>query len=212
LQDHRLVVFAFLERCDRVAVGEKGVLMKIGLDFDDVLADSQSLKSAIAKELFGVDIPPEECFRPLLAGRLTDEQYEKGKEVFFNGDHQVLPVKDAIHYVKLLMSDGHSLEVVTSRTNAKRLWADEWLRRELQKNVNPIPVTGVGYKEPKTVACAHIDVFVDDDIEKLVPLVGTVQHLFHFVGKYVRHQATPAPIVRVADWHDLYQEIRYEIE
>jgi len=49
--------------------------------------------------------------------------------------------------------------------------AQEWLT---QNQLDFLHITGVGYGNSKAFACTGVDIFVDDDSEKLEELVTTV--------------------------------------
>jgi uncharacterized HAD superfamily protein len=193
-----------------VVVGEHSVSIKIGLDFDEVIVNSHVLKTKLAKEMFGVEISPEYYRREIVLpqGWLTSEQYEVVSREVFSGNHSVEPVKDSLRYIRVLLSQNYDLRVVTSRTN-ETLRVTERLMEEY--GLQEIPIFGVGYGVSKEIACRGLDVFVDDDVSKLLPLVGSVKHLLLFSCPQNKRDATPKGMWRAESWGEVYDYIRYEL-
>jgi uncharacterized HAD superfamily protein len=193
--------------CDR---GELLVSIKIGLDFDEVIANSHVLKPKLAKEMFGVEISPEDYRREIVLPRgwLTSEQYEAVSREVFSGNHPIEPVKDSLRYIRILLDQGYDLRVVTSRINKALQVSERWME---ECELKEIPIVGVGYGVSKVKACHGLDVFVDDDVSKLLPLVGLVKHLLLFSCPQNVRDATPKGIWRVGSWGEVYDYIRYEL-
>jgi 5'(3')-deoxyribonucleotidase len=180
--------------------------MKIGLDFDGVIANSHPMKSVIAKQMFGVDIPPERFFKEsVVENGLSLEQYKLVKENLYFNDHDILPIKDAPAYISLLLSRGHDIKIVTSRTGDTLKKAENLLKKY---NID-LPLVGVGYGLSKAVAAEGLDLFVDDDIEKLIPLNGIVKHLLLFSSLYNQHNNEG--FFRVDSWNDIYKYITEKV-
>jgi hypothetical protein len=178
--------------------------MRIGLDFDGVISDCGDLKCKAAKRLFGVDIPPERFKKELVVGEgiLTYDQYRHLQQVIY-GTHEygelMEPVPGVLEGIARLRGDGHEVRVITSRDGetleVARAWAD---RRGLA-----IDFTGVGHGASKADAAAGLDFYVDDDIDKLEPLVGVVPHRALFSWGYNSHVDAEGVAVRVASWQEL---------
>lgn len=176
--------------------------MKIGLDFDGVIADSHPLKSVIAKQMFGVDIPPDKFFKEyIVEAGLSIDQYKKVKENLYFNDHDISPIKDAPIRISLLLEQGHDIKIITSRTGETLEKAKNLLKKY---NLN-LPVVGVGYGVSKVPASEGLDVFIDDDIEKLIPLAGVVKHLLLFSSPYKNNKYKD--VICVKSWNDIYKYI-----
>jgi hypothetical protein len=186
------------------------VKMNIGLDFDGVIANSHPVKSEVARDKYGVEIPPERLRRePVIsAGLLTREQYIEMGAIAMGGSYEIPPVHEALMYIPALINHGYELRIITSRSDAMLDVAEKWLKRY----AIAMPVCGVGYRVPKNQACQGLDVYVDDDLEKLLPLVGVVPHLLFFSWPWNAHEKEPAGITRVESWYDIYHHVRYEIQ
>ena len=70
-------------------------------------------------------------------------------------------------------------------------------------------IAGVNLGVTKAKACKGLDVYVDDDLDKLEPLVGIVPNRFLFSWGYNQHiDVPPSTAKRVDSWQQFYQEIR----
>ena len=175
--------------------------MNIGFDFDGVIANSHPLKSIVARRMFGLDIPPEEFRRELIvsSGILTLAQYRSVSEEAMGGAYTIPPVADAVSYLRNL-SRKHPVKIVTSRTGGMLQEAMSWLYAHEFSDLN---VVGTGYGLPKTEACRGLDLYVDDDLEKLLPLIGIVPNLLFFSWPWNEYEQEPYGIVRISSWQEI---------
>jgi hypothetical protein len=184
--------------------------MKIGLDFDGVVSDCGKLKSYGAKRLYGVDIPPEKFKKELVVdkGILTIEQYKNLQKQIYGTREiglQMLPVKGALEFVPKLQREGHDLMIVTSRGKLESEIALEWMGL---KGLD-LPFLGIGGGVSKANACNGLDVYIDDDLDKLEPLVNVVKNRFLFSHGYNLHVDVSLRVAkRVKSWEDFYNEIQ----
>ena len=179
--------------------------LHIGLDFDGVICDCGQLKSVAAERLFGVNIPAAEFKKELVVGRglLTTEQYRfLQKEIYGSLELGMAaePVPGMKDKLARLRADGHHVRVITSRTDETLDVARHWTAR----HGLTLEFTGVGQGAPKTEAVRGCDLYVDDDLDKLQPLVGVVPHLYLFSWGYNRHVDATNVAARVASWEELY--------
>ncbi len=183
--------------------------MNIGLDFDGVIHDAGHIKSLGAKKLYGIDIPPVRFKKELLVPHmLTAEQYRQVQH-FVYGTRELStlmkPVTDALLYINKLKSEGHFLQVITAREGSEADIAHEFL----QQHSCPLPITSTGFGNPKTNACKGLDVYVDDDFDKLEPLADIVPNRFLFTWEYNAHITVASTLAqRVHLWRELYQHIK----
>jgi len=184
--------------------------MKIDFDFDGVVVNSHPLKAIIAKERFGVDIPPEQFRREIVlaGGLLSREQYREVGRLAMNGSYPIPPVPEVFLYLSLLLNGKNLVRIVTSRTGEDLEFAKKWLA---EHDLPDLPIIGTGYGLPKTEVCNESDVFVDDDLEKLLPLMGVIPNLLFFSWPWNAHEKEPDCIHRVSSWWDLYNHIWYDI-
>jgi hypothetical protein len=183
--------------------------LEIGLDFDGVVSDCSELKSRVAKIMYGKLIPPAKFKKEILVseGILTAQEYrELQKRIYSTREFGLLmkSVGDVCYYVYRMRSDHHKVRVITSRTGDELAIAEEWSAQQgLQ-----LRFTGVGYENTKAEAAEGLDVYVDDDLDKLAPLVGIVQHRFLFSWGYNLHVNEELIARRVISWGDFYHAVR----
>ncbi len=182
--------------------------MEIGLDYDGVIADPSKVKSELAKKMYNINIHPSMFKRELVVPKLlTEQQYRQVQnEVYENKDLclSLPPVPGALDYLPRLLRELHMITIITSRYNNSADTAQEWL----VKNNLFVPVIGVPYPLPKTDACKGLDVYVDDDLDKLEPLVSIVENRYLFSQPYNKHNNPGDMAKRVDSWQQLYFEIQ----
>jgi len=181
--------------------------MKVGLDFDGVITDNGQLKAVAAEELFGVKIPPEHFKRQLLVpNTFSNEQYNLLLDTIYmesEWSRRMRPTEQVLHYGNRLIQDGHDIRIISSREgealeNAKIWLVDHGLE---------IDMRGVGPGNSKADAAAGLDVFVDDDLNKLEDLVGVVPTLYLFAWGYNSHLDESKVGKRIYGWAALYMHI-----
>lgn len=182
--------------------------LHVGLDFDGVICDCGRLKSAAARSLYGIDIPADDFKKELVVGRglMTLEQYRSLQKIIYGTEEHGLtaqPVTGVAEHLSRLAADGHRIRIITSRDGAELAVAKKWAA---QRGLT-LDFTGVGYGVSKAAAAQGCDLYVDDDLEKLEPLVGIVPNLYLFSWGYNRHVDERAIARRVASWTELYQTI-----
>lgn len=182
--------------------------MRIGLDFDGVISDCGTLKCEAAKKMYGVDIPMERFKKELVvgAGILTLDQYHKLQEDIY-GTYEIgmtaVPVEGVLAAVPKLLADGHEVRVITSRDGVMLDIARAWS----EKHGLTLTFTGVGNGLSKAGAAVGLDLFVDDDLDKLEPLVGVVPHRLLFSWPYNGHVEAGDVAKRVASWQEILAHV-----
>lgn len=183
--------------------------MKIGLDFDGVFSNCGKLLSEGAKRTYGIDIPPSKFKKEIVIGEghLTAGEYRELQKIVYGTPEVGLlmsPVDNVLRYVPRLLSEGHTILVVTSRSEEGLEIAKKW-------SINyglPLDFIGVGHGNSKAGAATGLDLFVDDDLDKLKQLVGVVPHRFLFSWGYNAHIEIGSIAKRVASWKSLYCAIQ----
>ncbi len=183
--------------------------MRIGLDFDGVISDCSKLKSYAANLLYGVDIPPAQFKKEIVVdgGLLTKDQYRALQKTIYGTRELGLlmePVDGVLHYLPRLAAEGHEMLIVTSRGEVELEIAREWT---VSKGL-ALHFVGVGYGNSKANAAAGLDMYVDDDLDKLEPLVRVVPHRYLFSWGYNQHVDVGSVAKRIAAWEELYGIIR----
>lgn len=182
--------------------------MKVGLDFDGVIADSQKLKSQIAKKIYGLNISPDIFKKEIVVKDkkiLSHERYREIQKLTFNREWgmSMEAVEGVSEYFKKLLAE-NNVKIITTRGKPESEIAVEWM----VKNGLPIPeIIPVGYGVEKTEACKGLDVYVDDDFDKLHPLAGIVQYRLLFSWLY-NEGVSEEGIIRIMSWKELYDFVK----
>jgi hypothetical protein len=184
----------------------RGFPVRIALDFDGVVVNTHKIKSETAKQIFGIDLPPERFKSEFVIGNyLTVREYRELTRLVSTNEIglQVELIEDALRFISLLQDEGHELGVITSRDG-------EFLDTAIaitEKHGLSLPFSGVGYGISKAEALAGYDAFLDDDLDKLMDAEGVVRYRFLFSQGYNLHHKLPPGIVRVYSWADFYCRI-----
>ncbi len=184
------------------------MVMNIGLDFDGVIADCGDLKSSVAKQMYEVNIPPGRFKKDWVVPNnwLTFEQYQCLQKLIYETEEvglRIQPVPGALMYIPQLLSEGHTVKIVTSRAHKGLMVAKSWL----QKHELDIQIFGCGYGETKAAACAGLDIYLDDDLDKLEPLVEVVPCRYLFSWEYNQHVDTGSTALRITSWVEFYSHL-----
>ncbi len=181
--------------------------MDIGLDFDGVIADCNVVKSIAAEKIYGEHISPRAFAMKEIAEVLTDDQYRNLKRRIYNTrefESAMRLICGAERTINALLAEGHVVRVITSRFDTSLTIARQFLLR----HALPLQITGVGINTSKKEAADGLDVFIDDDVEKLEPLVTTVKHLYVFSYRDCDADEQNLRIRRVSSWEDIHNRIR----
>lgn len=186
--------------------------MKIGLDFDGVISDCGKLKSDVTKELYGLDIPPEKFKKEIVIGEgyLTSNQYRDLQNIIYKTREfgfLMKPVAGVLESIPYLLALEHTLLIVTSRGEIELEIAKEW---SFNQGLT-LDFIGVGYGVSKANACKGLDIYIDDDFEKLEPLVGIVPHRFLFSWGYNSHIEVGTVANRISSWEEFCKTIEKSI-
>lgn len=183
--------------------------MKVGLDLDNTVFASAEAEIDIARELYGIEIPLADMMRgrsALVPRWLTYVQFRRVQRLFNRVRERTLatrPLPGAFEYIGRLHADGHNLEVITARTEAKLRHAVElWKLHRLPD----VPFTGTGRGLPKIDATAHLEVYVDDSAKVLAEL-AVHRHLLRIHFARPGSGATPEGAIRAESWEQVYQII-----
>ncbi len=139
-------------------------MIKIAVDYDGTIADTNLVKSEWLKRNMDIDIPPWRCDRTLCEAIIGKEKYNEmakyvyGRELSL-GAPEVHGAREGLKQLKEL----GSVFVLTARDVEALQWAEMWLTENgVNDNVDEI-ITSLG--QPKLKLCQHygINVLIDDD-------------------------------------------------
>ena len=182
--------------------------MNIGLDFDGVVTNCGELKSLGIRKIYGINIPSKKAKKDIVTkeGYLTAEQYRNVQKIVYETREIGLwmnPVDGALYFLPKLIENGNTVVIITSRNGTGLEIAKEWSTLQGLK----LEFVGVG-DNSKANAAKGLDLYVDDDLHKLIPLIGIVPNLFLFSWGYNIGLDVGADIRRVASWTQLYRIIQ----
>lgn len=191
--------------------------LEIGLDFDNVICDTaprmwyvknqyrmqQQLRQNSRTRNYPYEPSDEESYR-----YIQTRTYHEGNPLHLDW------IKEANYYTHRLIRDGHSLSVITARTNAALWIAKEVLEIGGLNENNLKAIVGVGYPGSKASAAAelNLDVFFDDTLSHLVELEGIVPNRFLLSPRRRCYwekadDTIPEDIIRINDWREFYQKL-----
>ena len=139
-------------------------MIRIAVDYDGTIADTNLVKSEWLKRNIDIDIPPWRCDRTLCAAIIGEEKYNEmagyvyGQELSLSA----LEVDGAKEGIKKLKELG-SVFVLTARDVEALQWAKIWLEENgVSNNVEQV-ITSLG--QPKLKLCQQygINILIDDD-------------------------------------------------
>jgi 5'(3')-deoxyribonucleotidase len=179
--------------------------VRIGIDFDGVLADVVRAKIAFALERFGVTLEPHETWRADAIERIGFERYNGMLRDLFGTARtlDIAPIAGALE-VSNRLAEQHELIVLTARTDEERGPAEAWIRQ------HEVPISRFIHtsREPKPPVCAAlgIDVLLDDWETNFIDMrEETVSVLLD--APHNTHVEEPH-ITRVEDWLAFEQLVR----
>jgi len=184
--------------------------LKIGLDFDGVIANTINVKQKLAKKFYNVDIPSNRFkeYMVIEDGLLTHEQYRKlMNNVCGNFDYglEMKEVKDSVQVIKNIISLGCDVCVITSREGDEVKVAEEWCK----KRGLDLKFISVGYGKDKLESAKDLDIYVDDDVPKLVPLIDVVPNIFLWSNEHNKGHVEPEGVIRMDLWGEFEKKIKY---
>lgn len=183
--------------------------MKIGLDFDGVVADCGQLKADGARLLYGADISPDKFKKEIVVGKgyLTSEQYVELQQKIYESREiglKMHPVAGMLEILPLILRNNHAVQVITSRSQAGTEIAKDWLVGQGLE----LDFISVGPGNSKAESVHGLDLYIDDDFEKLAVLTGEVGRLCLFSWGYNRDVSISSDVIRVASWQDVYTTVQ----
>ena len=172
--------------------------MRIGIDFDGTFADVVTAKIAFARELFGIELPPDRTWPADAVPLIGEERYTILERELYSTDRtlEIPPIEGAIEVAQRL-GEAHELFVLTARTDAERGPAEAWIRQ------HGLPISRLVHtsRGPKPPVCAEfgIDVLLDDWEQSFVDMRAETRAVL-LDQPHNQHVDEPH-ITRVESWH-----------
>lgn len=181
---------------------------QIGLGFDDIILDSSNTAISIVEKMLKKPVEVPFTKENMVPDFISEHQYKTIQQKVYLGHYSVEPIKDAIYYLKEIVKHGCILRVLTNRSGEALDVAKDFF---VDNGLSKIPVIVVGPDMLKTNLCFGLDLFIDDDLESLISIIGEVKHLLLFDQPKNRHCVLPGNITRVYSWYDIYDYIWKEM-
>jgi uncharacterized HAD superfamily protein len=184
--------------------------LKIGLDFDGVIADTTALKIEQAKKIYNVEIPAHLFKEQIVVeqGIMTREQYRALMGVVCGTPEvglRMAEVPGAVEKIKLFADAGHDLTVITAREGSELEVAQEWCK---QRGLT-LKFISTGYGKEKTEPARGLDVYLDDGPGHCEQLAAVVPHVFLLTWNYNKDVSVPSAVTRVTSWQEFAQALEH---
>ncbi|MFA5853719.1 MAG: hypothetical protein WC866_01395 [Patescibacteria group bacterium] len=175
--------------------------LRIGIDFDGVLADHRLHKLRLAKE-HGFALDAWQTNSNVMRNFLPLEAYESVRTILY-GDmtHEAPPVAGALEAVARLPGE---LYVITARRRPS-VPALEWMKKHgVAERIPPERVRFCGNKESKNTTCLElgIDLFIDDQLSLLEILPQSVTKVLFDNDGIAAKLSVPGDIRVVGTWEE----------
>ena len=136
--------------------------LRIGVDFDGVVANTGELQKYLAKELFGKQIPPTCRFKNAVYPKgLTPKEYKIVSDEAYGNLKYLQHLQEQTNAQKILTSlikKGFPIEIVTARESNEFDFAQKWLKQN--RIYAPLKSTFNG--EDKSFACRDLGIYIED--------------------------------------------------
>jgi uncharacterized HAD superfamily protein len=180
--------------------------MKIGLDFDGVFCNAETLIRDGANKLFGVDLPENKVMEKdaIESGYLTQQEFNRLKTVVFGNASQDLamnPVHGVDFACRTLIQRQHQLQIITKRSSGVEAVQNFCKMIGIQ-----IPIIGMNPGQPKSSVAEGLDIFLDDSPNILDDLSDVVPSRFLFSWSY-NQNSQPKNVKRVDSWLDFVLQV-----
>ena len=179
--------------------------LKIGLDFDGVIANTPELKREIAQTKFGINIPKDVMTKEgFLEKGFTEKTYKTLQEMV-QSSVDVKPIPESIDYLIKWKKEGYYECIVSFREYRHESIIGNLLDKNGLKDIDYVMTN----QKPKTWFCVGLDMFIDDRMEHLNDLLKDkrIPYLFLFDAPYNKNEKTNG-IQRVAGLKEVDELIK----
>jgi len=191
--------------------------MRIGVDLDEVMADTISAIVHFHNERYGTNLRKDD-FRSYhfweVWGGTRDEAIKKWYE-FLETDHfmGISPIKGSFDALRILKENGHEFFVITARQNEMIEETEKWIGKffpEIFSSIqfaNSYSMVSKGIK--KSTLCSQLDInlMIDDDIENAKDVAGSGIKVLLFDRPWNQNESGKN-IERVFSWEQITDKIK----
>jgi|SRR3989338_6893899 len=187
-------------------------VFRVGADFDGVISDMARLIRVGMRELYHREIPFGRERKDLMIGDgiVTDEEYRNLIDTISVTDKyldQMIPVAGMLTHISQLRTVASDVEIriITARYEKGTAIAQKWI----DQCCLGLTVESSSGEESKALKARGLHVFLDDTLERLEELDGSVPHRFLFSWPYNESDRVKDPsIIRVSSWREFTTHVR----
>jgi uncharacterized HAD superfamily protein len=192
--------------------------MRIGIDFDDTVADSGIAIIEMHNKKHGTHFKKEDFKNYFFEETWGVPREERNKEIdeFFATDQlkNISPMAGSLKAIKTLKERGHGLYIITGRGNKDIEQTELWITNHF-----PDVFAGLHFSSPsrteeiprkKSETCKElgIEIFIDDSLENAVDCSSIVERVFLFDQPWNQELNLPKNIERVASWSEIVDRVK----
>ncbi len=187
--------------------------MRIGIDLDEVVADSIAAIIKLHNERYGTRLKRDDfhtyVFEEVWGG--TREEAIKKVDEFFATDQlkNISPIAGSLKAIAALKAKGHELYVITGRSNDNVRQTEQWLEGHF-----PDVFLGVHYtsifsltekprKKSETCKKLGVEVLIDDHMRNVLDCAGEGIRVLLFDQPWNRGHELPGNVERVFSWDEI---------
>lgn len=183
-------------------------IKKIGLDFDGPVVDTGKLQQLILRK-HGYKVPPTCRYSNIpTSANLSREEYNRITSIALENEKSIPYLelqKNFKRKLKELLSQGHSVEIITARAGEELKFAKKYLK---YNNID-ILIHSSGDKNSKVDACRDLDIYIEDmpfeikELKRSMPrlvLFNTYDNKSSVLNK--DELRIVSGVERISDWKD----------
>jgi uncharacterized HAD superfamily protein len=190
--------------------------MRIGLDFDDVVADSGTALIEMYNKKYGVHFEKNDFKSYLFEETWGGSREERVKEIdaFFATDQlkKIYPVAGSVAAIGALKSRGHDLYIVTGRSSRDIEQTELWIEQHFPRVFREVHYSNFRVsdkKRKKSEICQElgIEVFIDDNPDHALDCATVCAKVLLLDQPWNRHQELPKNVERVFSWDEIVTKL-----
>jgi hypothetical protein len=179
----------------------------LAIDFDGVIAETLSRKSAWISRHLGLAIDPAECSKSRCEPRIGTENYRRmSRELGYVDTLECPPFAGAVAGLRQLATE-FAISVYTARPEEKAHWAREWFRHHGLGGTIGGVVSTYGRSKAALAVAAGSRALVDNDIRHLREETPAGTRRIFFAPD-AGAECAPAGVITVRGWSDLVEALR----
>lgn len=190
--------------------------MRIGIDLDEIVADTMPAIVNFHNEKYGTDLKKNHFHSYRfweVWGGTRDEAIKKIYE-FSETDHfvKINPVAGSLNAIKKLKENGHELFVITGRQNEIIKKTEEWIEKHFPEVfsgihfANSYGFTGQPLKKSAICSQLNIEIMIEDDIDHAKDLAEAGIRVFLFDQPWNQNDLEK-DVERVFSWEEIIDKI-----